>query len=212
VIRVLVVDDHALFRDGLRALLDTVADLELVGEAASGEEGVARAGELRPDVVLMDLHMPGIGGIAATERLTVTLPDAAVVVLTMVDDDEAVLAAMRAGARGYVLKGADQAELRRVIQAAADGEVLFGPGVAQRLLGLFRRGGLAAQPFPALTDREREILELVAAGRSNADIARTLFLSPKTVRNHVSSIFAKLRVTSRAEAIVRARDAGLGNG
>lgn len=210
--RILVVDDHAAFRAGLRALLETAGDLLVVGEAATGEAAVTAVGTLHPDVVLMDVTMPGTGGIEATRRIAEAWPHAAVLVLTMHDDDDTVFAALRAGARGYLLKGAQRADLLRAIRAVASGEAIFGPGIARRLMAWFARPAPVADPaaFPELTDREREILDLVARGRSNAQITAELVLSPKTVRNHVSNIFSKLQVRDRSEAIVRAREAGMG--
>ncbi len=212
-IRILLADDHTLFRQGMRALLDSVPDLELIGEAGTGEEAVVRVAELRPDVVLMDIKMPGVNGIEATRRILAADPRAAVIVLTMFEDDDSVVAALRAGARGYVLKGADETEMLRVVRAAAGGEVLFGPAIAARLTAALTdsRPASGAVQFPDLTEREREILGLIAQGQSNTEIAARLFLSTKTVRNHISSIFAKLQVTDRAQAIVRAREAGLGH-
>lgn len=211
-IRLLVADDHPGFRAGLRSLLATVDDVVLVGEAATGTDAVARAAELQPDVVLMDLNMPGLDGISATRAVVDTSPHIAVLVLTMVDDDAAVFDALRAGARGYVLKGSNRAELARAIRAVASGEAIFGPDVARRLMAFFAmpRSALLAPAFPELTEREREILELIARGTSNQQITDRLGLSPKTVRNHVSNIFSKLQVRDRSEAIVRAREAGLG--
>ena len=210
-IRILVADDHAGFRAGLAALLVTRDDVELVGEAADGEEAVRRASELQPDVVLMDLAMPGLDGVAATRRIAESSPHIGVLVLTMADDDAAVFDALRAGARGYLLKGADRAELGRAIHAVAAGEAIFGPDVARRLLQAFAAGPpTRSVPFPELSEREREILELVARGLSNQQIVDRLVISPKTVRNHVSNIFGKLQVRDRAEAVVRAREAGLG--
>ena len=211
-IRVLIADDHTLFRDGLRALLGSIPDVEVAGEAATGDEAIARAAEVRPDVVLMDIQMPGLNGIEATRRVLAANPATGVLMLTMFEDDDSVFAAMRTGARGYILKGADQAEMLRAIRAVASGEALFGPAIAARLIAFFAGGAQPAPPvpFPDLTDREREVLALIAAGRSNAEIADGLFLSPKTVRNHISNIFGKLQVADRAQAIVRARSAGLG--
>jgi DNA-binding NarL/FixJ family response regulator len=211
-VRILIVDDHASFRSGLRALLGTAADLLVVGEAADGREAVDAAAALHPDVVLMDVTMPEIDGIEATRRIVDAAPHVAILVLTMGGDDESVFAALRAGARGYVLKGAQRTELVRAIRSVAAGEAIFGPGIARRLVGYFSRPAPAGatEPFPQLTEREREILDLIAAGRSNAEITSRLVLSPKTVRNHVSNVFAKLEVRDRAEAIVRAREAGLG--
>ncbi len=212
-IRLLIADDHTLFRHGIRALLASVPDVELVGEAAGGEEAVALAAQLEPDVVLMDIKMPGTNGIEATRRIMQTNPAARVVVLTMLEDDDSVVAAIRAGARGYVVKGADESEMLRVVRAAANGEALFGPAIAGRLMGFFSGAGSpgGSQPFPDLTEREREILGLIAQGYGNAEIAARLYLSPKTVRNHISSIFDKLQVTDRAQAMVRAREAGMGH-
>jgi DNA-binding NarL/FixJ family response regulator len=211
-IRVLVADDHPVFRYGMRAILASKPDVELVGEARDGEEAVALALELNPDVILMDLNMPGTGGIEATRRILEKLPSAGILVLTMIDADDSVFAAMRAGARGYLPKGADGAETIRAIRAVAGGEAIFGPSIARRLTGYFAGAeDAAARPFPELTEREREILSLIARGRTNAAIAEALYLSPKTVRNYVSNIFTKLQVSDRAEAIVRAREAGLGD-
>ena len=210
-VRVLVADDHAVFRRGLKALLDSEPDTELVGEAATGREAVERSEQLQPDVVLMDLQMPGINGIEATRRILRTNPRVGIVVLTMFEDDDSVFSAMRAGARGYVLKGAEPSEILEVLRAVAKGEAHFGPEIARRITGFFST--LRADPaeaFPELTAREREILDLIARGHANQEIARRLYLSPKTVRNHISHIFAKLRVADRAHAIVRAREAGLG--
>lgn len=211
-IRLLIADDHPVFRDGLRALLGTLPDCELIGEAANGDEAVALATSLQPDVVLMDLRMPGLDGIEATRRIVHTSPHIAVLVLTMFEDDESVFSAMRAGARGYLLKGADQSDILRAVRAVASGEAIFGASIARRLMDYFSapRPGLPAQTFPELTEREREVLELIARGRANQEIANQLFLSPKTVRNHVSNIFSKLQVADRAQAIVRAREAGMG--
>lgn len=209
-IRVLLVDDHAAFRAGLRALLRPVEEVEVADEAATGEQALALLPRVQPDVVLMDLAMPGMGGVAATERITRDNPHVRVLVLSMSDDDDAVFAAIRAGARGYVLKGARRAELVRSILAVAEGEAIFGPALAGRLMGYFSGLERKAEPsFPELTPREREILGLVAAHLTNPQIAARLGLSQKTVRNHVSSVFAKLRVADRAEAIMRARAAGL---
>jgi DNA-binding NarL/FixJ family response regulator len=211
-VRLLLADDHASFRTGLRALLGTVEDLLVVGEASSGAEAVARAADLQPDVVLMDLAMPGMDGIEATRRIVQATPHVAVLVLTMSDDDDSVFAAMQAGARGYALKGARRTELLRAIRGVAAGDAIFGPALARRLVDYFARPRPAVErdAFPELTEREREILELVAQGRSNPEITAQLVLSPKTVRNHVSNIFSKLQVRDRAEAIVRAREAGMG--
>jgi DNA-binding NarL/FixJ family response regulator len=213
-IRILIADDHALFREGLGALFLSVPDTEVVGEAGTGEEAVARAVDLQPDVVLMDIQMPGINGIEATRRIVRESPHLGVIVVTMFEDDDSVFAAMRAGARGYVLKGADQEEILKVIRAVASGEAYFGPEIARRLMSFFSapKPAAPADAFPELTAREREILDLIARGRTNQEIARELYLSPKTVRNHISNIFTKLQVADRSQAIIRAREAGLGRG
>jgi DNA-binding NarL/FixJ family response regulator len=209
-IRILVADDHDAFRSGLAALLRTLPGLVLAGEAQTGIEAVERALELQPDVVIMDLNMPGLDGISATRQIVDASPHIAVLVLTMADDDAALFDAVRAGARGYVLKGADRGELSRAIQAVASGEAIFGPDVARRLMAFFAEAPRAAAAFPELSLREREVLELVARGLSNQQIQDRLVISPKTVRNHVSNIFSKLHVRDRAAAIVRAREAGMG--
>lgn len=210
-IRVLLADDHAAFRGGLAALLGTIAGIDVVGQAPTGEEAVTGAALLQPDVVVMDLNMPGIDGIEATRRIVSTSPHIAVLVLSMYEDDDQVFGALKAGARGYLLKGADRAEIVRAISAVASGEALFGPAIARRLVTYFaQRPALESTTFPELTEREREILDMVARGLSNPDITRRLVLSPKTVRNHVSNIFNKLQVADRAQAIVRAREGGLG--
>jgi DNA-binding NarL/FixJ family response regulator len=210
-IRVLVVDDHPLYREGLVGAIDTMPGKEVVGEAGDGAEAVRRTAELAPDVVVMDLHMPELNGVDATRAITADHPDVAVLVLTMLEGDDSVFAAVRAGAKGYLLKGADRAEIGRALDAVAHGEVVFSSSIAQRVLAFFAGGRAAATtPFPELTEREREVLDLVARGLTNAEIARRLVVSDKTVRNHVSNVFAKLHVAGRAEAVARARDAGLG--
>jgi DNA-binding NarL/FixJ family response regulator len=211
-IRILIADDHPVYRDGLRLNLDDWDEGSLVGEAVDGDEAVALAERLRPNVVLMDLQMPHRSGVEATRLILERDPAIAVLVLTMFEDDDLVLAAVRAGARGYLLKGATRDDLRRSIVAAARGEAIFGPAVASRLTALFDESRRARRPFPDLTERERDVLELVAQGRANQDIARRLGITEKTVRNHVSTIFAKLEVLGRPEAIVRAREAGMGGG
>ena len=211
-IRILIADDHPLFRAGLRALLESVADTEVVGEVATGEEAVETALALIPDVVVMDINMPGLNGIDATRRILDESEDVKILVMTMHDEDEAVFAAIRAGARGYQLKGAAQDETLRAIRSVANGEAIFGPGIADRLQH-FLATPPATDPnlaFPQLTERELEILQLLAQHKTNAAIATQLFLSQKTVRNYVSAIFAKLQVADRAEAGLVARTAGLG--
>ncbi len=211
-IRVLIADDHPLFRSGMRALLMADEGTEPVGEATTGEEAIALAEEYQPDVVLMDLQMPDLSGIEATRRIVRSSPNTRILVVTMFEDDHSVFSAIRAGARGYVLKGAKPEEVLRAIRVVAGGEAIFSPSVANRLIDFF--GGLRAevvpQSFPELTDREREILDFIAQGRSNPDIARQLSLSAKTVANHVSNILSKLQLADRAQAMLRAREAGLG--
>jgi DNA-binding NarL/FixJ family response regulator len=211
-VRILVADDHPLYRRGLAALLSAQAGWEVVGEEADGIGAVTTAHATQPDVVVMDLRMPGIDGIEATRRIVSASPHVAVLVLTMYEDDGSVFSAMRAGARGYLLKGADQTEIVRAVAAVAGGEAIFGAAVAARIIEFFAapRPRETQLVFPQLTAREHEVLDLLAAGRSNAELAATLVLSPKTVRNHVSNVFAKLQVADRAQAIVLARDAGLG--
>ncbi len=210
-LRVLVADDHPLFRDGMHGLLDSVEETEVVGEAGSGEEAVELAGTLRPDVILMDIKMPGMSGIEATREILVRERNVGILVVTMLEDDDSVFAAMRAGALGYLLKGAQQEEVLRAIRAVANGEAIFGPGIARRVMGFFStERPKAPQVFPELTDREREILALISRGRGNAEISSELFLSLKTVQNHVSNIFRKLQVADRAQAVIRAREAGFG--
>ncbi|MGB3410214.1 MAG: response regulator transcription factor [Microthrixaceae bacterium] len=208
-IRVLIADDHPMFRDGMRTVLSTEDSLELVGEAAEGPDVVRMAADLQPDVVVMDLNMPILNGIDATRQVVSASPHIGVLVLTMFDDEDSVFSAMRAGARGYLLKGAGANEVVSAIHAVVNGAVIFGPAIARRMQRFF-----AAPPtvttFPELTPREHEVLELVAQGRNNPEIARLLDVSPKTVRNHVSNLFTKLQVADRAQAIVRARSAGLG--
>jgi RNA polymerase sigma factor (sigma-70 family) len=211
-IRVLLADDHRFFRDGVRVLLDSVPDFSVVGEASNGEEVVAKAAELEPDVILMDLQMPGLNGVEAARRILSAQPDIGVIVVTMFEDTDSVLAATRAGARGYILKDADEDELMRSIRAVANGEALFGPAVARHLMHYIAdvTPSAAQAAFPDLTDREREVLALMAQGLSNQEVAERMGMSLKTARNHVSNILAKLQVADRAEAIARARAAGLG--
>jgi DNA-binding NarL/FixJ family response regulator len=208
-LRVLIADDHPVYRDGLRLTLDGWDRAKLVGEASDGDEAVALALRLHPDVVVMDVQMPGRTGVDATRAIVAANPATAVLVLTMFEEDDLVVAAMRAGARGYLLKGATRDELRNAIITVATGGAVFGPAVASRLGAIIERGR-GDRPFASLTDREHEVLELMAQGRANPDIARRLSISEKTVRNHVSTIFAKLEVQGRPEAIVRAREAGMG--
>jgi DNA-binding NarL/FixJ family response regulator len=210
VLRILVVEDHPLFRKGVVALLEAVEDMTVVGAAGSGEEAVTAARELTPDLVLMDLQLPGMSGIEATRAIVEADPEVRVLVLSLFEDDDSVFLALRAGARGYVLKDADEEELTGAIRAVARGEAIFSSAVAGRVLAFFAVPRPAPKVFPTLTDREREILDLIAAGHPNPSIARTLSLSPKTVANYVSAIFAKLQVADRAEAMIRAREAGLG--
>lgn len=211
-LRILIADDHPLFRKGIRTLLDSMPETEVVGEATTGKEAVAQALNLLPDVVLMDLQMPDGGGLWAIRELTVRQPQANILVVTLFDDDESVFAALKAGARGYVLKDATEAEMIRAIEAVAQGEAIFSPAIASRLMDYFAatRASPHAEAFPDLTEREREILTLIARGRSNAQIAEELTISLKTVRNHASNIYNKLQVADRAQAAIRAREAGLG--
>jgi DNA-binding NarL/FixJ family response regulator len=210
--RLLIADDQQSFRDGLRALFQSVPDIEVVGEATTGTEAAALTEALQPDVVLMDIKMPGMNGIEATDRILTASPHISVIVLTMFDDDDTVFAALRAGARGYLLKGALKAEILRAIRAVTSGEAIFGPAIARRLIQHFAdlSATLPRQAFPELTNREREVLALMAQHQTNPEIAERLSLSPKTVRNIASSIFTKLQVIDRAQAIIRAREAGLG--
>lgn len=208
-IRILLVDDHRLFTDGLTELLSFHDDLAVVGTSSSGEQALAAVNTLHPDVVLMDLHMPGVDGVSATRHITAHHRATAVLALTMSDDDASVLASLRAGARGYVLKGAHQEELVAAIRAVARGEAVFGARVADRVLALFSTASTHQPALPELTPRERQVLSLLAEGSTTASIADRLHLSPKTVRNHLSTIFAKLHVADRTQAVLRAREAGL---
>jgi DNA-binding NarL/FixJ family response regulator len=211
-VRVLIAEDHPLFREGMRGRLDRVADIAVVGEAASGDEAVQLAKELEPDVILMDIKMPGLNGIEATREIQQASPKIGVLVLTMFEDDDSVFAAMRAGAKGYLLKDSGGEGVVHAIRAVASGEAVFGAGVAERMIGFFcaPRAAAPQRAFPELTEREEEVLSLVAQGKSNQEIARQLFVSLKTVRNHVSNILLKLQVADRAQAVIRARDAGMG--
>ncbi|CAA9245964.1 MAG: Two-component transcriptional response regulator, LuxR family [uncultured Chloroflexia bacterium] len=210
-IKVLIADDHPMFREGVRSMLRREDSVTLVGEATTGSAAITLAAELQPDVILMDVHMPEVNGIDATRRILQQHPHMRVLVLTMFEDDDSVFAALRAGARGYLLKGADKAEIVRAISGVASGEAIFGPAIAQRLIAFFSAPQAPAPPpvLPELTDREREILGLMTHGLSNQDIADRLVVSLKTVRNNVSNIFSKLEVVDRAQAVLRARDAGL---
>lgn len=216
-IHVLIADDHTLFRAGLHALLNLFPDIQVVGEASTGEETIALAEDLQPDIILMDIQMPGINnmpgvnGIEATRRILRSSPSIGIIVVTMFEDDASVFSAMRAGARGYILKEAGEEEVLRAIRAVARGEAIFGPAIARRLVHFFSYPPQESDlVFPELTEREREILDRIARGENNAEIAQRLVLSPHTVRNHISNIFSKLQVADRAEAIIRARNAGLG--
>ena len=211
-VRVLIADDHPLFREGMRGRLDRVADIEVVGEAASGDEAVELAHKLEPDIILMDIKMPGLNGIEATREIQRANPQIGILVLTMFEDDDSVFAAMRAGAKGYLLKDSGGEGVVHAIRAVASGEAVFGPGVAERIIGYFSAPRAAApqRAFPELTEREEEVLSLVAQGKSYREIARQLFVSLKTVINHVSNILLKLQVADRAQAVIRARDAGMG--
>jgi DNA-binding NarL/FixJ family response regulator len=207
---VLIVDDHPIFRKGLRALLGSHPELRLVGEAASATAAVRLANELRPDLILMDLQMPGGDGIGAIRQIIAAQPESRILVVTMFDDDESVFAAMRAGARGYVLKDTDDEEMSRAMLAVGHGEAIFSPAIASRMMRFFEQRPVAAQPpFPELSESERKVLQLIAQGENNQAIADRLALSPKTVRNYISAIFSKLQVADRAQAIVKARDAGM---
>jgi DNA-binding NarL/FixJ family response regulator len=210
-IRILIADDHTLFREGLVALFDSIDEVEVLGTYADGEQVIQAAEELQPDVILMDIQMPGVNGIEATRQIVQKSPHIGVIVVTMFEDDDSVFAAMRAGARGYVLKGADQQDILRAIQAVGRGEALFGPSIATRLMNFFNPPAPALrEAYPELTEREREILDLIALGLSNGEIAERLTLSLKTVRNHVSNIYNKMQVTDRVQAALRAREAGFG--
>jgi DNA-binding NarL/FixJ family response regulator len=212
-LRILIAEDHPLFRKGMISLLSSVPEFEVVGQAATGEEAVVRAAQLQPDVVLMDLQMPEVNGIEATRRILQESPSVRVLVVTLFEGEESVFMALRAGARGYVLKDADEEEMVLAIRAVGRGEANFSPAIATRVLAFFASsppGGAPIQAFPTLTDREREILTLIAQGHPNPSIARQLSLSTKTVGNYVSNIFTKMQVADRAQAIIRAREAGLG--
>ncbi len=210
-IKLMIADDHKLFREGIKALLAVTDDIEIVGEAEDGDSARKKCLELQPDVVLMDINMPGMNGIRATEQILEKQPQTRIIMLTMLEDDASVFNAMRAGARGYLLKGADPQEVLSVVRAVADGQALFGPAIAVRLMNFFKELRLKPAsanidaPFPELTERELEVLRLISQGLNNQEIAQKLFLSPKTVRNHITNIFSKLQVVDRAQAIVRAQ-------
>lgn len=209
VLRVLIADDHKLFREGVKALLSIMPDLQVVAEAHTGRQAVDLALLHQPEVVLMDLQMPEVTGITATREILKNSPQMGILVVSMFDDDDNVFEAMKAGARGYILKGADHEELLRAIHAVGRGEALFAPSIARKLMGFFQRPRSLPDLFPELTEREREILQWISRGLSNPEIARKLEVADKTIRNHITSIFSKLQVTTRTEAILRAREAGL---
>jgi DNA-binding NarL/FixJ family response regulator len=207
---ILIADDHPVFRKGLRALLASMPEVELAGEATTGEEAIRLAEQLQPDVILMDLHMPGGGGLPAIRQIVQTSPHIRILVVTMFEDDDSVFAALRAGARGYVLKDMNDEDISRAILAVGRGEAIFSPAIAGRLMSFFSaRPALPTEIFPEVTDSERNVLKLMSQGLSNDAIARQLSFSPKTVRNYVSNIFSKLQVADRAQAVVKARQAGL---
>lgn len=215
--RLLIVDDHTLFREGLQAIFLSVSDIEVIGEAASGTEAIRQAETLKPDIILMDIQMDDMNGIEASQHILELLPQTKIIMLTMMEDSESLFAAIVAGARSYVLKGADKAEVVKTIRAVANGEVLFGPSIANRVTDYFRNLNRVSSthpvpvtPFPELSERELEVLELIAGGRNNHEIARQLHVTVKTVSNHISNIFNKLQVVDRAQAIIKAREAGLG--
>ncbi|NYE09030.1 DNA-binding NarL/FixJ family response regulator [Bacillus niacini] len=210
--RILLVEDHPMFRDGLARMLESVEEFEVVGEAVTGEEAVQLAQKFRPNIILMDLNLPKMSGIEATKQIIQKQPETGVLVLTMYDDDNSVFAAMRAGARGYLLKEANRNEIIRAIQAVGDGEAIFSPSIARRMMYYFESKSkqVQAEVFPQLTEREREVLDYIARGENNAGIAGVLGLNQKTVRNHVSNILSKLHASDRAHAIIMAREGGLG--
>lgn len=216
-IRLLIVDDHTLFREGLQAIFLSVDDIEVVGESATGEDAIQQAQILKPDVILMDIQMGDVNGIEASKRILEILPETKIIMLTMLEDSESLFAAMIAGARSYVLKGADKAEVLKIIRSVADGEILFGAAVANRVTDYFRNlsavstaHDISSRPFPDLSERELEVLDLIAHGFNNHEIAEQLHVTVKTVSNHISNIFSKLHVADRAQAIIKAREAGLG--
>ena len=214
-IKLMIADDHKLFREGLKALLAVTDDIQIVDEAEDGNSALQKCRQLEPDIILMDINMPGLNGLHATQQILENFPQVGIIMLTMLEDDASVFSAMRAGARGYLLKGADPQEVLSVIRAVADGQALFGPAIATRLMNFFRELSLkpviaqSKAKFPELTERELDILRLISQGLNNSEIAQKLVLSPKTVRNHITSIFSKLQVADRAQAIVRAREEGV---
>jgi DNA-binding NarL/FixJ family response regulator len=211
-IRILIADDQTITRSGLRSLLAAQEEIEIVGEARNGEEAIDLAATHQPDVILMDLRMPGVNGIEATRRIHRTSPHIGILVVTVFEDDMSVFPAIRAGARGYLLKNTEQDEILRAIRTVANGGAIFSPGIAQRVLGYLSAPGtnLPKHAFDELTSREREILELIARGKTNAEIAETLSLSPKTVSNNISNVLAKLQATDRAKLMLMALEAGMG--
>jgi DNA-binding NarL/FixJ family response regulator len=209
-LRIVIADDHPMYREGVAQLLTDEPDVETVAQVSSGSEAVLAASQMQPDVVVMDLNMPGIGGIEATRQIVATSPHIGVLVLTMMEDEDSVFAAMRVGATGYLVKDAGKDEILRAVRSVAAGSAVFGPTIARQLIQYFSANPTEPpDPFPDLTEREREVLTLIARGENNSTIAKALFISPKTARNHVSNILAKLHVADRAHAIVRARDAGV---
>lgn len=214
-IKLMIADDHKLFREGLKALLTVTDDVEIVAEAEDGDSALKKCAELQPDVILMDINMPVLNGIHATQQIVEKFPQIGIIMLTMLEDDTSVFNAMRAGARGYLLKGADPQEVLRVIRAVAEGQALFGPAIATRLMNFFKELSVKSvatkskATFPELTERELEVLRLISQGLNNMEITQKLVLSPKTVRNHITNIFSKLQVADRAQAIVRARAEGV---
>jgi DNA-binding NarL/FixJ family response regulator len=210
-LRILIVDDHPLFRKGMRGLLESLPEMKVVGEAATGEEAITLAANLAPDVIVMDLQMPGGSGISATRAILNASPHIRILMVTLYEDSESVFAAIKAGARGYILKDAGADEIARAIQAVGRGEAIFSPAIANRLIDFFATPypPTPKDAFPTLTDREREILRLIAQGQTNAEMAQELSLSIKTIQNYVSNVFSKLQVADRAQAIIRAREAGL---
>ncbi len=211
-LQVLIVDDHPLFRKGMRVLLESISDCIVIGEADTSEAAVELAIQLQPDLILMDLQMPGGSGLDATREITRMSPHIQILVVTLFEDNDSIFAALRAGARGYILKDTDEEEMIRAIQAVGNGEAIFSPSIANHLMDFFSssRKQIPSDVFPELTNREREILELIAVGESNPSIAENLVISLKTVRNHVSNIYSKLQVVDRAQAVVKARESGLG--